>query len=61
MANHFFKAHYASEIHVFLYSLEMFKHVFNNVLITDLEQVRCLTTEDSSVERAVMCHKGSKM
>jgi hypothetical protein len=37
------------------------KHVFNNVLITDLEHVRCLTAKESGIECAVMCHKGSKM
>jgi hypothetical protein len=37
------------------------KQVFNNVLIMDLQHIRCLTAEESSAEFAVMCHKGSKM
>jgi hypothetical protein len=30
------------------------KHVFNNVLIMDLEHARCFTTEDSSTEHEVI-------
>jgi hypothetical protein len=36
-------------------------HVFNNVLMMDLEHIRCPTTEENSVEHDMMCHKGSIM
>jgi hypothetical protein len=35
--------------------------VFKNVLIMDLKHLTRLTTEESSTESAVICHKGSKM
>jgi hypothetical protein len=44
-----------------IFLLKIVKHVFDNVLIIDLEHVRCLTAEESSAECAVMCCKGTKM
>jgi hypothetical protein len=37
------------------------KHAFKYVFIMDLEHVRCLTIEESSVEHGVMCCKDSEM
>jgi hypothetical protein len=53
------KAHYDSEILFLL--LRNVKNLFYNVLIMDLKQIRCLSTEKSCAEYAVMCRKGSKM
>jgi hypothetical protein len=37
------------------------KRVFDNVLLTDIMQVSCLTEEESSAKCAAMCHKSSKI
>lgn len=44
---------------IFIWFFRNVKHEFN-VLITDLEHVRCLTAEDSRTECAVMSVKVAK-
>jgi hypothetical protein len=43
------------------YLIDSLEMCFNYVLIIDLEHVRCLTTEESGAECAVLSRKGSKM
>lgn len=45
---------------IFIWFFRNVKHEFNNVLIMDLEHVRCLTAEDSRTECAVMSVKVAK-
>jgi hypothetical protein len=49
-----------SQKYIFIKFFRIVKHVFNNVLIVDLEYVWCLITEKGSAESPVICLKVAK-